>query len=87
MIGMAPGATEPDIGALVNDFLLDVDDDVFVYVPEESDRLLVYEVYKVKESDPKVVIGMFGEWTTSLGLEIGEKQKWMRRKNFGVGNG
>ena len=79
------------IEAFASKLRLDIDDDMYVYVYDEKNpssltkSIDLYEAYKIRRKDTKVMVKFYGKWQVGKGLAVKESIKWERRYDLEVG--
>ena len=68
---------------MFNNLHLDIDDDIFVFMPTDNNFVDIWEVYKL---GPKadLIVKKLGEWKKDVGLSLTKLNKWQRRGDLKV---
>ena len=68
---------------MLQGLLLDIDDDIFLFIFIDSESAKIWETYRLApETD--IIIRDFGGWTREMGLTLTTLEKWQRRGDLSV---
>ena len=70
----------------LKDIPLDLDDDLFLYAENLTDKkpwYRLYEFYEIHKSKPRKILS-YGNWSQEKGLIFPNEDKWVRRQNLEV---
>ena len=68
---------------MLQGLLLDIDDDIFLFMFINGDSAKIWEIYRLAQ-EKDIVIKDFGRWTRDTGLKLTTLKKWQRRGDLSV---